>query len=84
MDKTDIVKKFYSKPNVEFVNFSLAGSIAATCVYQGTETDVNTCGYTTEDSNGWTFFAQDICDIAVGDKEFCYHVPTEDISVFGS
>lgn len=84
MEKNTVIKKVYSKPGVEFVDFSLAGSIASTCVYTGTHADIDTCGFTTEDSNGWIYFAQNVCDIAVADKDFCYHVPTEDQSVFNS
>lgn len=75
------VKKAYSKPRVEFVDFSLTGSIAATCVHQGTNTDSNSCGYL---DNGWLVYAQNsFCDVGI-DKDFCYHVPTEDNSIFGS
>lgn len=81
MAKETVVKKAYSKPNVEFVDFSLSGSIAATCTHQGTNTDSNSCGY---EDNGWLVYAQNsFCDIGI-DKEFCYHVPTEDTSIFGS
>lgn len=81
MGKVTIVKKAYLKPRVEFVDFSLTGSIAATCVHKGTNTDSNSCGYL---ENGWLVYAQNsICDAGI-DKEFCYHVPTEDSSIFGS
>lgn len=81
MGKVTIVKKVYFKPRVEFVDFSLAGSIAATCVHQGTNTDSNSCGYL---ENGWIVYAQNsFCDIGT-DREFCYHVPTVDNSIFGS
>ena len=82
MEKNIIEKKTYSKPCVGFVDFSLTGSIAATCVYVGTNTDGNTCGYL---DNGWTVYAIDgICDFVVTNPNFCYHVPTEDTSVFSS
>ena len=82
MAKETVVKKAYSKPNVEFVDFSLSGSIAATCKYMGTNTDGNTCSYL---DNGWTVYATPgICQITVTDPDFCYHVPTEDTSVFSS
>lgn len=75
------VKKVYSKPRIEFVDFSLTGSVAATCVHQGTNTDSNSCGYL---DNGWLVYAQNsFCDVGI-DKDFCYHVPTADTSVFGS
>lgn len=81
MDKNYMIKKAYSKPNVQLVNFSLAGSVAATCVHQGTNADGNTCGYFDKD---WLVYATDgICDYPI-DIEFCYHVPTEDTSIFGS
>ena len=82
MEKNIMEKKTYSKPCVEFVDFSLTGSIAATCVYQGNNTDGNTCGYL---DNGWTVYAiGSVCDIIVTNPNFCYHVPTEDESVFSS
>lgn len=82
MEKETVVKKAYSKPHVEFVDFSLSGSIAATCVHQGTQSDISTCGYVGD--GGWIVYAQNsFCDIGT-DKEFCYHVPTEDNSIFGS
>lgn len=81
MEKDTMQRKTYSKPCVEFVDFSLSGSIAASCVHQGTNTDSNTCGY---ESNGWLVYAQNsFCDVGT-DKEFCYHVPTDDNSIFGS
>ena len=82
MEKNIMEKKTYSKPCVGFVDFSLTGSIASTCVYEGTNTDGNTCGYT--DSSGWIVYAQDsFCGIGT-DVEFCYHVPTEVSSIFSS
>ena len=82
MEKNTMRRKTYAKPCVEFVDFSLTGSIAATCAHEGTNTDINTCGYVGD--NGWIVYAQNsFCDIGT-DKEFCYHVPTEDNSVFGS
>lgn len=81
MAKETVVKKAYSKPNVEFVDFSLSGSIAAACTHQGTNTDGHTCGYY---DNGWLVYMQDsVCDVGA-DRDFCYHVPTEDNSIFGS
>lgn len=82
MENNLMKRKSYSKPCVEFVNFSLSGSIAAVCRYVGTNTDGNTCGYL---DNGWIMFAVDgICDVIKKDSIFCYHVPTEDTSVFSS
>ena len=81
MEKNTMQRKTYAKPCVEFVDFSLSGSIAASCVHQGTNTDGNTCGY---EDNGWVMYAPDsVCTFPV-DEEFCYHVPTVDTSVFGS
>lgn len=83
MENNLMKRKSYSKPCVEFVNFSLSGSIAAVCRYVGTNTDGNTCGYFND--NGWTVYAvTGICDILVTNPNFCYHVPTEDTSVFSS
>ena len=83
MEKTTMQRKTYAKPCVEFVDFSLTGSIAASCVHQGTNTDINTCGYI---DNGWTVYLNGVCDIAGTDPdgEFCFHVPTADTSIFGS
>lgn len=82
MENNLVKRKSYSKPCVEFVNFSLSGSIAAVCKYAGTNTDGNTCGYL---DNGWIVYAvEGVCTTTVKDPDFCYHVPTEDISVFSS
>lgn len=82
MENNLVKRKSYSKPCVEFVNFSLSGSIAAVCRYAGTNTDGNTCGYW---DNGWFMFAVGgVCIVTVKDPDFCYHVPTEDTSVFSS
>ena len=82
MEKNTMQRKKYAKPCVEFVDFSLTGSIATTCAHEGTNTDGNTCGYK---DNGYTVFstANGVCDFTV-DGEFCYQVPTADNSVFGS
>ncbi len=82
MENNLVKRKSYSKPCVEFVNFSLSGSIAAVCRYAGTNTDGNTCGYL---DNGWFMFTLDgVCEMEIKDSIFCYHVPTEDTSVFSS
>lgn len=79
------MKKVYSKPDIELVDFSLSGSIAATCKFMGNYADGNSCGY---EDNDWIFFSNmSICDIdpaEKGNEDFCYHVPTEDQSVFAS
>lgn len=82
MEKNTMQRKKYAKPCVEFVDFSLTGSIAATCTHEGTNADGNTCGYR---DNGYIVFSPDngVCDFPV-DGEFCYHVPTVDNSIFGS
>lgn len=83
MENNLVKRKSYSKPCVEFVNFSLSGSIAAACKYAGTNTDGNTCGYW---DNGWFMYADNgVCTTPIGKvSDFCYHVPTEDTSVFSS
>lgn len=82
MENNLVKRKSYSKPCVEFVNFSLSGSIAAACRYTGTNTDGNTCGYL---DNGWFMFTHDgVCEMEIEGSIFCYHVPTEDTSVFSS
>lgn len=82
MEKNTVVKKVYAKPGIEFVDFSLTGSIAATCTHVGTSTDGNTCSC---EDNGWKFFSNlSVCDDILPEDNFCYHVPTEDLSVFNS
>ena len=82
MEKNSMEKKTYSKPCVEFVDFSLTGSIASTCTYEGTNSDANSCGYL---DNEWIVYAiQNVCDIIVETPDFCNHVPTADTSVFSS
>ena len=82
MDKNIIRKKAYSKPCVGLVDFSLTGSIAATCVHKGNLSDGNTCYY--EDNDYFVFSPYNgSCDFPTN-KEFCYHVPTEDTSIFSS
>ena len=82
MEKNSMEKKTYSKPCVEFVDFSLTGSIASTCKFEGTNSDGNSCGYL---DNGWIVYAiENVCDTIVNDPYFCIHVPTEDTSVFSS
>lgn len=82
MEKNIMQRKTYSKPCVEFVDFSLSGSIAATCTYKGTNADKNTCGYV---DNGWiVYVTENICNMIVQNPDFCYHVPTEDKSIFSS
>ena len=85
MEKNTMRRKTYAKPCVEFVDFSLTGSIAATCARQGTYTDWQTCGYIDAES-GWTVYLNGVCQIAGTDPDgqFCQHVPTADTSVFGS
>ena len=82
MDKNIMRKKAYSKPCVGLVDFSLTGSIAATCVHEGNNTDGNSCGYK---ENGYFVFSPSngSCDFPV-DKAFCYHAPTADTSIFSS
>ena len=84
MENNLVKRKSYSKPCVEFVNFSLSGSIAAVCRYAGNNTDGNTCGYFND--NGWIVFSTNpgVCEIDFENPDFCYHVPTEDTSVFSS
>lgn len=83
MENNLMKRKSYSKPCVEFVNFSLSGSIAAVCKYVGTNTDGNTCGYL---DNGYIVFSTNpgVCEIDFENPDFCYHVPTENTSVFSS
>ena len=78
-----VVKKPYTKPRFEFIEFSLASNIAATCTYTGNHADGDTCEY---DDNGWFRFSTKNGDCIEKDDDpsFCYHVPTSETSVFTS
>ena len=72
-------KKTYTKPDVMAIDFSLGSSVSSTCTYVGNFGSSDSCGY---NDNGFIVFINN-CQI-VSDKDFCYHVPTADNSVFDS
>lgn len=78
-------KLAYSKPNVEFVDFTLSSNIAANCSQIATTSDVNTCFY---EENGLIVFVttDSGCTFPTGNSEdnFCYHVPFDDKRIFAS
>ena len=78
-------KKAYVKPDAMLVDFSLSSSIAAACKQQASLSDANTCK-PYEIDGGWIVMTTGnlICDFTPEDPNFCYHVPTEDTSVFSS
>ena len=78
------MKKSYSKPTIEFVDFTLSSSIASTCKWQA-DFAQNTCDPVIED-NGWTIYNEAFaCDYQVDQNpDVCYHVPTADSSLFNS
>ena len=81
------MKKTYVKPVVAFENFQMIANVASsTCVYTTpTSTNGVECYYT--DKEGWTRFSESVgtnCFFKHSVDEFCYHVPGENNSVFGS
>lgn len=78
------MKKAYSKPTIEFVDFTYSASIAANCKWQA-DFAQESCNPVIED-NGWTIYNQDFtCDYQVDQNpDVCYHVPTADSSIFSS
>ena len=68
------MKKFYSKPTAQLVDFSLSTSIAGNCGPGAGQ-----------DNNGWdAYMFANGCVYNVGNSEFCKDVPTADTSVFNS
>lgn len=75
-------KKVYVKPDAMLVDFSLTSSIAATCVFIGNQAEAKDCNYS---DNGWNVYSNENSTCVIkSDKEFCYHVPFADTSIFGS
>lgn len=75
------IKKTYVKPEISFVDFTLSASIAGACTHTGNFSNGAECYY--EDNGFHVFAPKGVCDFPV-DEEFCYHVPTEDTSIFNS
>ena len=76
------MKKTYVKPMVAFENFQMTSSVAGTCKSIATTTDGNTCVYVA--GNGWVYFNMNTTCTTPYNESFCYHVPTEDTTVFAS
>ena len=75
-------KKAYVKPDAMLVDFSLSSSIAATCTFIGNHASADACSYS---DNGWNVYSNENASCVIKtDKEFCYHVPVADTSIFGS
>ena len=63
------MKKSYSKPTIEFVDFTLSSSIASTCKWQA-DFSQNTCDPVIED-NGWTIYNEAFaCDYQVDQNPY--------------
>ena len=77
-------KKVYVKPDAMLVDFSLSSSIAATCKHTATMSDSSCNPYSID--GGWIVMTTGnfVCELTPDDPTFCYHVPTEDTSVFSS
>lgn len=79
------MKKTYSKPLLYYESFSLSTQLA-TCGYTATF-ELNGCPISIPELGGETIFVTTgICDWYTPnpDDMICYHVPTDDMSVFGS
>lgn len=80
------MKKFYSKPMIEFDSFELTDSIAAGCAYISSNQSPYACPVLDEEF-GYTIFTDyGVCDSTPpgGNDSICYHVPTADYSVYTS
>ena len=77
------IKKTYVKPEISFVDFTLSASIAGACTHEGNFDNGDSCRY---EDNGYFVFSEKNsgCDFTINNKEFCYHVPTADTSIFNS
>ena len=68
------MKKIYSKPTAQLVDFSLSTSIAGTCGPGAGQ-----------DLNGWDVLLVDAkCSVGTNNDDFCKNVPTADESNFVS
>ena len=76
------MKKRYSKPDIEIVDFLLSSSIASTCKFDPTFEDKSSCeGYI---DNEYIVYTSLPCEIDPTTPDFCYHVPSADANVFAS
>ena len=76
------MKKTYCKPMVAFESFQMTSNIAGTCVVMGNSGNENSCTYF-DSVSGWTFFTNGGCNMNLTEM-FCYHIPTDDTSIFAS
>ena len=81
------MRKYYSKPEIFFEDFSLSTSITAGCEVQTKTPSQNQCGVLFE-GTGYVFMTgMTGCDFTADNGEFngfCYHVPNEDKNLFNS
>lgn len=79
------MRKRYEKPKLYYEQFSLSSEIAS-CANIATF-EMNGCPVSVEELGGATIFPDTgICDWYTpnADDMICYHVPTDDMSVFSS
>lgn len=81
------MKKVYSKPQIIFESFELSKSIAAGCEYfSKTLSDASFCTFE-DPETGWNIFINDNCEVGsdlLTDGDICYHVSTDDKTIFNS
>ena len=79
------MKKFYSKPEILFEDFSLSTSITAGCEFTEANSTQDVCGYPTRDG---MVFVSDVpgCKFVQPDNNdtLCYHVPDANHNIFNS
>lgn len=79
------MRKKYEKPKVYYEQFSLSSEIAS-CA-NAANFEMNACPISIPELGGMTIFLTDgTCDWYTpnADDMICYHVPTDDMSVFTS
>ena len=81
------MKKAYSKPQIVFESFVLSRSIASGCEFiSGNYSDASSCTFT-DPKTKWNIFINSQCEIGsdtLEDGDICYHVSTEDRTIFNS
>ena len=79
-----MLKKLYSKPEIQFEDFSICNSIAANCAMLANST-VETCKVEVDYAGDkMEVFANGICDFAYPKDVVCYHVPGPTYNIFAS
>ena len=76
------MKKAYVKPTISFESFKMSSSIAGTCRFNDTTTDVNSCSI---EIGGYVIFTG-VCEFGPQEigTDVCYDIPTDDTRVFTS